>query len=72
MRDYMRPLTFEEHLNWILGEYGTRRSIYGIPEAMFYRPDPSSPMVSRLFGDFARPLHPYWRIVFFTLRCRSP
>jgi putative selenate reductase len=51
MRDYMRPLTFEEHLDWILGEYGTRRSIYGIPEAMFYRPDPSSPMVSRLFGD---------------------
>ncbi|EHM10504.1 putative selenate reductase, YgfK subunit [Thermanaerovibrio velox DSM 12556] len=51
MKDYMRPLTFEEHLNWILEEYRTRGSIYGIPKAMFFKPDAGSPMVSRLFGD---------------------
>lgn len=51
MRDYMRPLTFDEHLNWILEEYRTKGSVYGIPKAMFLRPDPNSPMVSSLFGE---------------------
>jgi len=38
MTDRMRPLSFETLLKWILTEYRTSQSIFGIPSDAFYRP----------------------------------
>ncbi|MCE1254402.1 MAG: putative selenate reductase subunit YgfK, partial [Anaerolineae bacterium] len=38
MSDLMRVLPFDELLNWILVEYKTVNSIFGIPAEQFYQP----------------------------------
>ena len=37
MSDRMQPISFKQLINWIFTEYGRSRSIFGIPEAKFYR-----------------------------------
>jgi putative selenate reductase len=49
MGEVMRPIPFERMLEWISGEYGKQRSIFGIPESCFFRKSSSS--VLNLFGD---------------------
>jgi len=36
MGDIMRPISFPGMLNWMAGEYGSQRSIFGIPESCFF------------------------------------
>ena len=51
MRDRLRPLSFEEELLWMLEEHRLHGSLFGIPRALFFRPDPASPLAGRLFGE---------------------
>ena len=59
MSDQMQPLPFDILLHWILEEYETRRSIFGIPEAQFYLPDHEPACASTMYGDhLATPIGP--------------
>ena len=59
MSDLMQVQPFERLLDWILGEYETRQSIFGIHESLFYRPRPDSPYASEMFGHrLATPIGP--------------
>jgi len=59
MSEVMRPLPFDTLLTWILDEYNTHRSIFAVPEALFYRPRPDDPFSSELFGHhLATPIGP--------------
>lgn len=47
----MKPQSFGTLLEWILGEYETRQSIFGIPASLFYTPNPDSPFaIPDMFG----------------------
>jgi len=37
MSDKMRPISFEGLLQWIVGEYRSQKTIFGIPEAQFFK-----------------------------------
>ena len=59
MSEQLRVLPFEVLLDWILKEYETHGSIFGIHEALFYRPKADDPLSSTLFGDrLATPIGP--------------
>ncbi len=47
----MRVLPFEQLLDWILAERASRRSVFGIPEEAFWKPDPGAPFASEMFGQ---------------------
>ena len=52
MSDTMKVQPFSVLLRWILKEYETRHSIFGIPASQFYAPQQGSPFVTRdLFGQ---------------------
>jgi len=51
MSESMRTLPFETLLDWILEEYESSHSIFGIHESLFYRPDPlDEAFATSLFG----------------------
>jgi putative selenate reductase len=50
MSQHMHPLPFETLLDWILQEYSSHRSVFGIPEALFFRPQGREILVSEIFG----------------------
>jgi len=55
----MRPLPFDALLTWILDEYETHRSIFAVPETLFYRPRPEDAFSGELFGHhLATPIGP--------------
>ena len=59
MSDRMRTLPFEDLLDWILKELETERSIFGVPEELFFMPRDDAPYASRLFGHrLATPIGP--------------
>ncbi len=59
MSDIMRPQPFGVLLRWILGELQHNGSIFGIPQALFYRPRPEAPYASEIFGHaLATPIGP--------------
>ncbi len=37
MSDRMRPISFEALLQWIVGEYRSQKTIFGIPELQFFK-----------------------------------
>ena len=37
MSDRMRPISFEALLQWIIGEYRSQKTIFGIPELQFFK-----------------------------------
>lgn len=56
MSSRMRGMPFAVLLNWVIGEYRDSRSIFGIPEAKFFR---TSGRGKKLFGqDLALPVGP--------------
>ena len=59
MSEQLRVLPFEILLDWILKEYESHRSIFGIHEAVFYQPMADDPFSGKLFGDrLATPIGP--------------
>jgi len=59
MSEHMHVLPFEVLLDWILKEYETHRSIFGIHEAVFHKPLDNDPLSSKLFGGrLATPIGP--------------
>jgi putative selenate reductase len=59
MPDEMRVQPFERLLAWMLREREVSSSIFGIPEALFYRPAADDPYVTEMFGDrLATPIGP--------------
>lgn len=58
MRHEMRPLPFEAELRWALAEWKSRRSLFGVPESLFWVPR-RAPYASVLNGrELAAPLGP--------------
>ena len=56
MTDTMRPLPFDQLLDWALGELRHSRSIFGIPRRLFYGPRPNAPYaVPDLFATATSP-----------------
>lgn len=37
MSEFMRPISFEDTLNWVMEEYANKKTIFGIHEKKFYR-----------------------------------
>ncbi|MBU1049684.1 putative selenate reductase subunit YgfK, partial [Candidatus Bipolaricaulota bacterium] len=59
MSEHMRTMPFGVLLNWILKEYETCQSIFGIPEAVFHKPQASDGFSSTLYGSrLATPIGP--------------
>jgi len=60
MSDTMRVQPFEVLLNWILKEYESNQSIFGIHRSLFYTPKADSPYaIPNLFGHYlATPIGP--------------
>ncbi len=59
MSDRMRTTPFEDLLDWILKELEAERSIFGVPEELFFVPRSDAPYASRLFGHrLATPIGP--------------
>lgn len=60
MSDVMRVQSFEVLLNWILKEYESNQSIFGIHRSLFYTPKADSPYaIQNLFGHYlATPIGP--------------
>ncbi len=60
MSDVMKVLPLEVLLSWMLKEYESRQSIFGIHESLFFRPTKESPYaVNDMFGHFlATPIGP--------------
>lgn len=57
MSDVMRPIPFENLLNWIVGEFRQTRSIFSLPEKKFFNKNNASGV--RLFNEFLEsPLGP--------------
>jgi len=60
MSDRMTPQSFQVLLNWILKEFETNHSIFGIHRSLFYTPKPDVPYtIEELFGQYlATPIGP--------------
>ncbi len=59
MSDTMKVQPFGVLLNWILNEYRTTQSIFGIHRTLFYTPRPDAPYASEMFGQaLATPIGP--------------
>lgn len=59
MSHSMKPQPFEFLLSWIINEYQKNKSIFGIPDSLFYRPDQNMPYAKNLFGHhLANPIGP--------------
>lgn len=58
MRHEMRPLSFERELRWASAEWEHRRSIFSVPQSLFWVPR-QAPYASRLFDrELATPVGP--------------
>jgi len=51
MSEHMRVVPFEALLDWILKEYETHQSIFGIHEAVFHKPSATDAFATALFGS---------------------
>lgn len=59
MSEHMRVLPFEHLLDWILNEYETQQSIFGIPETVFFKPLSEDRLSTTLFNQrLATPIGP--------------
>jgi putative selenate reductase len=60
MSDAMRPLPFDQLLDWMLAEYRHNGAIFGIPRALFHQPRPDAPYaIPDLYGHYlATPIGP--------------
>jgi len=59
MSDEMKPQPFDVLLRWILSEYETNQSIFGIPRALFHTPRADAPYALSLYGHhLATPIGP--------------
>ena len=60
MSDRMIPQSFQVLFNWILKEYETHHSIFGIDRSLFYTPEPTAPyVIEDFFGQrLATPIGP--------------
>ena len=59
MSEQMRVMPFEVLLDWILKEYETHQSIFGIHEAVFHKPEADDAFSSTLYGShLATPIGP--------------
>ncbi|MBU1750807.1 MAG: putative selenate reductase subunit YgfK [Chloroflexi bacterium] len=59
MSDEMKPQPFDTLLHWILNEYETNQSIFGIPRALFHTPQADAPYALDLYGHhLATPIGP--------------
>ena len=47
----MRTIPFDVLLDWMLSEYASQRTIFGLPEAVFHVPKPDDPFSTTLFGE---------------------
>ncbi|MDR2136760.1 MAG: hypothetical protein LBO68_00600, partial [Synergistaceae bacterium] len=50
MSHIMRPQSFGDLLHWILGEYRSTESIFGIHKSLFYVPRENAPYSTEIFG----------------------
>jgi putative selenate reductase len=50
MSDRFQPVTMETLCAWVFGERKNRRSIFGIPEEMFFKPQPADPFRTQVYG----------------------
>lgn len=58
MGDLMRPLPFDQLMTWMRREFDQDRSIFGVEERYFWRPEPGR-LVTDAFGDrLAAPIGP--------------
>ena len=51
MADLMRTLPFDVILDWILDEYRTSKSIFGIPQSQFFLPREEPACASEIYGS---------------------
>ena len=51
MADLMRTLPFDVLLEWILTEYAETKSIFGIPESLFFLPESEPAFATDLYGS---------------------
>ncbi len=51
MSDHFQPLSFSQLARWVFAELEDRHSIFGIPESLFFRPSPSDPFRTALYGQ---------------------
>lgn len=51
MSDKFQPVTMETLCAWIFGEWDSRRSIFGIPEELFFKPSPSDPFRQKVYDQ---------------------
>lgn len=59
MSEHMRVLSFKDLLDWILKEYESQQSIFGIHESVFYQPQPTDHLATTLFNHrLATPIGP--------------
>jgi len=59
MSDKMNPQPFAALLRWVLNEYETSQSIFGIPRALFHPPRADAPYALNLYGQhLATPIGP--------------
>ncbi len=59
MSEHMHVLPFDVLLDWILKEYETQRSIFGIHQAAFFKPQADDPLATTLYGSrLATPIGP--------------
>jgi len=47
----MQPLPFDRLVAWILEEYETRRSIFGVPDTLFFQPQRDDPYATEIYGQ---------------------
>ncbi len=50
MADRMHPTPIEDLMRWVFDELETRRSVFGLPEELFFRPWAGDPFVTSLYG----------------------
>jgi putative selenate reductase len=51
MSDTLKVQSFSSLMNWILQEYETGRSVFGIHESLFYKPRPGGLLAQDLYGQ---------------------
>lgn len=51
MSDRFQPVTMETLCAWVFGEWKNRRSIFGIPEELFFKAQPNDPFRTAVYGQ---------------------
>lgn len=51
MSDKFQPVSMEALCAWVFGEWEAKRSIFGIPGELFFRPNPVDPFRQSIYGQ---------------------